>query len=430
MKWTLRDASAPALALACFVLLHWKGLGLTVDGWALWQGSVSLAERGTYSYFSGTPIVSWPPLYPLYLGLWIVVLGPAASTVVLADGVLIVLQAAGWVHFARLIVDFPEGRRFGAHAIALAAFIALFATVNQRDVTSHNLLYTLLPFYLGAVWTYALGRSTSIVPMLALGAALPLAHSMALAFVGAGAFIVAILPPRLFHRLALAALIVAAAVASWLVVRLAFGHTASHVIGFGQGQFSPATYLWQMAEGTGWLLAPAADGLNFVALASLLALAVLVARREKAVALRLGLLFVGCAASGVILLFSIVWIFNELYGLYLLFIPFVLVPLVFVAGSHLRPIAALAAMLVALMPQLYWGARWMDRQRLDVRALGFSENHECSMFVPLRAYLSPTYRSGVPVATAQGLLIAPPSFEDRGTRGLFSPNVDCQPTDR
>ena len=105
----------------------------------------------------------------------------------------------------------------------------------------------------------------------------------------------------------------------------------------------------------------------------------------------------------------------------------VLVPLVFVAGSHLRPITALAAMLVALMPQLYWGARWMDRQRLDVHALGFSENHKCSMFAPLHAYLSPAYRSGPPVPTPQGLLIAPPSFEDRGIRGLYKPNVDCQP---
>jgi hypothetical protein len=88
---------------------------------------------------------------------------------------------------------------------------------------------------------------------------------------------------------------------------------------------------------------------------------------------------------------------------------------------------ALAAMLVTLLPQLYWGTRWIDRQRLDVEALGFSENHECSAFVPLHAYLNPTYRSGPPVPTAQGLLIAPPSFEDRGTRGLFRSDTDCQP---
>jgi hypothetical protein len=427
MSRVVRTTAAPALALVCFVLFHWKGLGLTPDGWALWQGSVSLAEQGTYRYFSGTPIISWPPLYPLYLSLWIVVFGPEVLSLVMADGVLTVVQVAAWNRFARLIVDFPEGRRFEAHALAMAAFIALFATINQRDVTSHILVYTLLPFYLGAVWKYALGRSIQVGPLLVLGTVLPLAHNMALVFVAAGAFVIAIHRPRSPHRVALAAMIVAVAAASWLAVRLGFDHTASHHIGFGQGQDDLVGNLVNMAEGTGWLLAPAVHGIHIVALASLWVGAVLLARSEKAAVLRLGVLFVLCAMTGVVVLFSIVWTYNQLFGVYLLFIPLVLVPLVFVAGSHRWPAVALAAMLVTLLPQLYWGTRWIDRQRLDVEALGFSENHECSAFVPLHAYLNPTYRSGPPVPTAQGLLIAPPSFEDRGTRGLFRSDTDCQP---
>jgi len=220
---------------------------------------------------------------------------------------------------------------------------------------------------------------------------------------------------------------IATAVASYWLVGIGFA--AGHVIGLGRGRYTLAEYFWQMAAGTGWLLAPAAHGLSFISLISVLALALaaLLARHEKAGALRAGLLFVACGAAAIIVLFNLVWIFNELYGVYLLFIPFVLVPLAFVVGSHRRPIAALAVMLIATVPQLYWGVRWMERQRLDVHALGFTESHECTAFVPLRVYLEPAYRSGLPVQTTRGLLIAPPSFEDRGLRGLYRPDVDCQP---
>jgi len=291
---TIGAAIAPIFGLICFALLHWKRLGLTPDGWALWQGAVSLVEQRTYSYFSGTPILAWPPVYPLYLGLWILAFGPTALALVVANGVLMVVQVAAWNRFARLIVDFPEGRQFAAHRIVLAAFIALFATINQRDVTSHNLAYTLLPFYLGAVWKYALGRSEKILPMLVLGAVLPLTHNMALAFVGAGAFVIAVHRPHSVHRVVVASLIVATAVASCLLVGVGFGFAAGHVIGLGRGRYILAEYFWQMAEGTGWLLAPAAHGLSFVALISVLALASLLARNEKASALRAGLLFVAC----------------------------------------------------------------------------------------------------------------------------------------
>ncbi len=103
-------AIAPIFGLICFALLHWKGLGLTPDGWALCQGSVSLVEQRTYSYFSGTPILAWPPVYLLYLGLWILALGPTALALIVANGVLMVVPVAAWNRFARLIVDFPEGR--------------------------------------------------------------------------------------------------------------------------------------------------------------------------------------------------------------------------------------------------------------------------------------------------------------------------------
>ena len=87
-------AIAPSIALAAYVLLHWSGIGLDPDSWAAWQGAVSILAGKGYTYFSGNPIHSWPPLYSLYLALWIAAIGPTAWTLMISNGILILLQAA------------------------------------------------------------------------------------------------------------------------------------------------------------------------------------------------------------------------------------------------------------------------------------------------------------------------------------------------
>lgn len=81
---------ATLVAAALFILLHWQGIGLSGDGWALWQAAVSLGEGHGYRTFSGEPIVSWPPLYSVYLAFWNALLGPTGAGLVVANGVLIV----------------------------------------------------------------------------------------------------------------------------------------------------------------------------------------------------------------------------------------------------------------------------------------------------------------------------------------------------
>ena len=70
---------APLIALASYVVLHWSGIGLDPDSWAAWQAAVSILDGKGYSYFSGNPIHSWPPLYAVYLAAWIGILGPSAG---------------------------------------------------------------------------------------------------------------------------------------------------------------------------------------------------------------------------------------------------------------------------------------------------------------------------------------------------------------
>ena len=42
-------------------LLGYNNTELSPDGWAYWEGSVSLLTGHGYRYFGGTPIIHWPP---------------------------------------------------------------------------------------------------------------------------------------------------------------------------------------------------------------------------------------------------------------------------------------------------------------------------------------------------------------------------------
>src|SRR5262249_25609696 len=102
---TIKEAIAPAIALASYVLLHWKGMALDPDSWAAWQAAMWLVAGKVYPYFSGTPFLSWPPVYALYLALWIAVMAPPVWTLLISTAVLVLLQSVLWVHFARTLAQ-------------------------------------------------------------------------------------------------------------------------------------------------------------------------------------------------------------------------------------------------------------------------------------------------------------------------------------
>ena len=109
------DLIAPLAALLAYVPLHWSGIALDPDSWAAWQGAVSIVAGKGYTYFSGNPIHSWPPLYSLYLAGWIAAIGPTALTLMIANAVLVVLQAVLWQGLWRTLTrDLGIGRRNAA----------------------------------------------------------------------------------------------------------------------------------------------------------------------------------------------------------------------------------------------------------------------------------------------------------------------------
>jgi hypothetical protein len=411
------DLIAPLVALLCYVLLHWSGIGLDPDSWAAWQAAVSILDGKGYTYFSGNPIHSWPPLYALYLAAWIAVLGPSALTLMISNAALVVLQAGLWMHFARTITSESGRPVSNGAAIVLSVYVGLFVALNEQSVFAHNLVYTILPVFLIVVWRIVSPPSwqpslRGILCLLALATVLMLSHVSSLAFLAAAAAVIA-----LTKRLSIAALLTGAGLvvvptAIWLAVQATLDQGGSHHIGFGAGRFGPLFYAAQLFDGPGSLLVPARFGAQFIAIGLVWLAALAVARHPNTGGLRFGIAFVAFAAVTLYAIYNLSWIFSTLSGRLVLFVPLILVCLTYLAAFPVRPRAATAALGVLIIASTYWTASWSARQfTADLPGLGFPD-----YFVPSAAYISRDYRVGPPVPGPRGLLIPPSPFEEQ--RGL------------
>ncbi|CAN5830237.1 hypothetical protein BH11PSE3_BH11PSE3_49640 [soil metagenome] len=422
---------APAVALLGVILTHWKGMSLTADGWAMWQGAASLATGQGFSYFSGHPIAAWPPLYPLYLALWTLVLGPSGLSLVVSHGTLIALQAYLWAWLFRRIADDSALPVTLAAQLLLSTFLGLFLCQSQPTILAHTLVYTLLPLLLWALWRLMAPRVSrqvspptprslppperaSLALGIVVGALLLLSHNAAIVFVAAGAAIVALRWPPSRRSIAGAAALFAVPFLVWTLTRYGFGQAGSHRFGWGVGRFGPATYLGQLVSGVGDLLLPPRSVAKFAALPLLLAAAAVLYATGRERGLRLGVGFVLQAALFTVALFTLTFVSNPLSGArFIGFIPLILVPLVFQSADRGWPRTARAALIALIALQAYWivlGARNMWLR--SPTELGFVQDWEETRFVPLDAHIDRSYRGRPPVRTDTGFLVAPPSFEE------------------
>lgn len=410
------DLIAPLVALLCYALLHWSGIGLDPDSWAAWQAAISMLDGKGYSYFSGNPIHSWPPLYALYLAAWIAVLGPTALTLMIANAALVVLQGVLWMHFARTITV-ESGRPVSTgSATVLSVYVGMFVALNEQSVFAHNLVYTILPVFLILVWRIVSAQSwrpTRMLGLLSLATVLMLTHISSLAFLAAAAAVIAVAKRLSIAALIAGAVLVVVPTAIWLTVQAALDQGGSHHVGLGAGRFGPLFYAVQLLDGPGSLLVPAKFGAQFVAMSLVWLAALAVARHPRTGGLRFGIAFVAFALLALYAIYNLSWIFSTLSGRLVLFVPLILVCLTYLAAVPTWPRAAPAALGVLIVASAYWMASWSARQfTADLAALNFPTD-----FVPPRAYISRDYRSGPPVPGPHGLLIAPSPFEEpRGLR--------------
>jgi hypothetical protein len=235
-------AFAAVLALGSFSVLHLRGIGLTPDSWAYWEGAASLVAGRGYTYLSGARIVAWTPFYSLYLAAWSLVVGPTALGLIIANAVLVTVQGSLWCW--ALLSIWREGAGGVPRAEGVAAvvvYLGLFIPLTEQAVLADVLKYTLLPLLLLASWkarncldTIGIVRWTTVSVVAATS--LLLVHNNSIAFVAANSVVLFCGVGRRLHRTVAAAVAGAVPIAIWIVVRHVLGqdnHTPSDLVSEG-----------------------------------------------------------------------------------------------------------------------------------------------------------------------------------------------------
>jgi hypothetical protein len=132
--------AAGAAASILALVLQWPGIVLSPDGWAYWEGSISILDGDGFRYFGGQPITLWPPGFSLYLAFWQKLFGNSAGTLAFAQAAAIGVAAGLWVVAAGRLLG---GRTVGLRRVALAILLALVLPIASRLVLSESLFMAL-----------------------------------------------------------------------------------------------------------------------------------------------------------------------------------------------------------------------------------------------------------------------------------------------
>lgn len=410
---SLRSSLSLALVLSgsTFAALHWRGIPLSPDGWAYWQAAFSLANGAGYRDFSGSLLTAWPPLYPIYLSLWVRVLGATGLALIAANGLLVILQSIVWLLATRRIWYVEREHRYMHAALGIAAYIALYVPLTFQAAHSANLGLLCAAVMILATWmtSQSLNKQNQYywlaISITAATLSL-LSHNVNLALVAGCASALLITRRNALRDLAVAAGLLIVPIAVWLAVRWYLGQLGSHPVGIGIANFSAMQYVEQMAFVVGNLMVPSAFGLPFLASSGLLAwcvwalLAPTKYQCSPAVRFTAALVLISCGST--LFLFSFTSVTDPIGARFVGWVPVIIVPALFIYASRQSFAALIVVAAISLAPNIH---------RIAVFAAIHAVPHptsEIGVLFPIGALISPKYIHGPPVQTNQGLLVAPP----------------------
>jgi hypothetical protein len=392
-------------AAIVFAILHRNAIEMTPDGWAYWQGSLSLLEGNGYRYFSGGEITDWPPLYSLYLACWISVLGPTGLSLILANGALVAAQAAGWIGLAQGTLQMTGEAVSFWGALLSAAFAAIFIPLWEGPALAHNLLYTILPFQAALALKLARPQDHKAARLAALtltSALLLLTHNSGIVFVlAATLFVFLFAQNALLTRALFSTIVTAIPLGAWWAVRIMFDQDESHPV--GEGRFSTAEYVQQAINGAGNLMLPAPlTAIAALGIAALIAwLCVTLPAGKKA--RWFPLIFTAVPFVLLIAIFNVTWIYDPLSDArFTLFIPLIVMPLAMMMTKNRAILQSLLAMFT--VPVLAY--------RIGTAAFAVSQTPNFPNAVAANYVLSHEPAPGQLIAQSGGtILAAPPRYE-------------------
>lgn len=227
------DASPVACAAFCALvagmmslLSMWSGITLSPDGWAYWEGSVSLMKGLGFAYFGGQPITDFPPLFSLLLAAAQLVFGIRGATLICVVALLAALAAWAWTYPIFLHCRHTPAEQASAWcaSVFIAAFIAANFTVLSADCLMLLLAGALM---LALVADLRQPRRRTWLAATLCSVSLLLSKNSGLAFLaGAAAGAIAARPRgQAAVRVLLAGLL---AVTTWAITRALLGQLNSH----------------------------------------------------------------------------------------------------------------------------------------------------------------------------------------------------------
>ncbi len=380
---------------------HRTGIEVNADGWAYWQGAQSIADGSGYRYFSGDPIIAWPPLYSLYLSTWIAPFGSEAIVLVFANSVLIFTQGLAWTFDYQCFA----GNRFEANRINYPAFyIALTISLYEGSVLAHELFYTILPFFIGSSWMtiHHDGRRQSHSMMLtcALGVALVESHISGLVYIAAAAsFFFVRRKGGGRGRAAGALAILTIPSVAWIATAWRLGQFGGHPL--DGGRFSFLQTLSQMADGIGYFVLPSSkQALGIVCSLAIFGVLLFRALEPKGERRLFVFIFTTISLALLAIAFSITWLNGFVSeSRHLLVVPLLAIPILISYLMSSRTVAMrVLAFSVFIMPV--------------TRTMNSDGSIDPQQWVPIHAAISPIPRFGRTVNVAGRMLVGPIRWEE------------------
>jgi hypothetical protein len=399
MRKELLPALASLLAALGAVLLLRRGIVMGPDSWGYWEASVSLRERGTYTYFGGQRLQAFPPLFALWLAAVQAVLGVSARSLIVSQVALAAAAAWQWTR-VYLAAAGPQRPRTADALAALGVAAAL--SVSAQTLLSESLWLALLPVALRAAGRE--GRGGPRWNALGLGLlvlALLLCRNVTVAFLPA-LWAYAVLradASRRVRRAALVAVALAVPFAVWFSVRRALGQAEVH--GFGSGRAGFVASLGETVFGLAEAFGPARLGIGALLLASVAVVCGAACLRRSQAALRALVAFALLGLLGQAALFAATYVAEPIRGRFLVFAALVGAIVVLAAACtevlRLRRAAlAVGAALVAVA---------LIRFGVKLRLAGVEQPT-----VAWRTTVSASYWNGPPRPRGALVLVAPPTY--------------------